>query len=131
MTDHDVTQIDLIHMLIVAEEEMLMSTSEEKVFEGSVSQISKDIDNGNNGSPENVSPSNGKGSAKVKPFGHMVKRKASSEIVPCANLKRSTCFYCQLEGHWLRSYPDYLKDLRDGKVKSYDSTSGSKRNKEA
>ena len=43
-----------------------------------------DIDDGNIGSPEKASLPNGKGSTKVKLFDHMVKRKANSEIVPCA-----------------------------------------------
>ncbi|KAL7605266.1 hypothetical protein Lser_V15G20189 [Lactuca serriola] len=131
MMDHDVTLIDLTYMLIVAEVEMLKTTSQAKIFEGSVSKISMDIGNVNIGSPEKVSLHNGKGSAKVKPFDHTVKRKTNSEIVPCANPKRSMCFYCQLEGHWMRSCPDYLKDLRDTKVKLCDSTLESKRKKEA
>ncbi|KAL7618541.1 hypothetical protein Lser_V15G01506 [Lactuca serriola] len=110
MSDHDITLIDLTHMLIVVEAEMLKSTIQAKVFEGSVSKIS--IDNSDNGGPEHISLPNGKGWAKVKQFDRMVKRKVSYEI-----------------GHWLQSYPNYLKGLRDGKVKLYDSTSGSKRKK--
>ena len=53
-----------------------------------------DIDNDNNGSSEKVSFASGNGSAKVKSFDHVVKRNASSEIVPCVNPKRSICFYC-------------------------------------
>ena len=64
-------------MLITDEAEMHKSTSQAKMFEGYVSKISMDIDNGKIGSPEKVSLHNGKGSAKVKPFDHMVKRKAS------------------------------------------------------
>ena len=52
MGDHDVTLIDLTHMLIVAEAEMLKGTSQANVFDGSISQISMDIDNGNNGSSD-------------------------------------------------------------------------------
>ena len=66
---------------------MLKSTSHANVFEGSVSQISMDIGNGNIGSPEKVSLPNGKGSTKVKPFDQLVKRKVNSEIVPCADPK--------------------------------------------
>ena len=62
-----------------------------------------DINDGNTGSPEKVSLPNGKGSAKVKLFDHMVKRKASSEIVPCAIPEESICFYFHLKGHWMRS----------------------------
>ncbi|KAL7595372.1 hypothetical protein Lser_V15G28487 [Lactuca serriola] len=131
MKEHDVTLIDLTYMLISVEAKMLKSISQAKMFEGSISKISMDIDNGNIGSPEKASLPNGKGSAKVKPFGHMVKRNANSKIVPCANPKRSMCFYCQLKGHWMRSCLDYLKDLRDSKVKLCDSTSKYKKKKEA
>ncbi|KAL7612710.1 hypothetical protein Lser_V15G06118 [Lactuca serriola] len=89
-----------------------------------------DIDNGNIGSPEKLSLPNGNGSAMVKLFDQMVKRKAKSEIVPCNIPKESVCFYCQEKGHWLRSCHIYLKDCNDGKVKIFDSTSGSKKRKE-
>ena len=58
-----------------------------------------DLNNGNIGSPEKVSLPNGKGSGKVKLFDHMVKRKVSSEIVPCAVPEVSICFYFQVKGH--------------------------------
>ncbi|KAL7593577.1 hypothetical protein Lser_V15G32502 [Lactuca serriola] len=131
MTDQDVILIEPTYLLIVVEAEMLKCTCQANMFEGSVSQTSVDNDNGNIGSPEKVSLPNGKGSAKVKPFDHMVKRKANSEIVQCAILEYSICFYCQLNGHWMRSFPVYLKVNRDSKVKLYDSTSGSMRKKEA
>ena len=50
--DHDVTLIDLTYMLIVAEAKMLKSSSQANIFEGFVSQTSKDIYNDNIGSPE-------------------------------------------------------------------------------
>ncbi|KAL7586894.1 hypothetical protein Lser_V15G36899 [Lactuca serriola] len=59
--DHDVTLIDLTYMLIAAEAEMLKSTIQANMFEGSASQVSMDIENGNIGSPEKVSLPNGKG----------------------------------------------------------------------
>ena len=93
------TLIDLTQMLIVVEAEMLKSTCEAKVFEGSNSKISMDIDNGNIGSPEKVSLPNGKGSAKVKLFDRMVKRRVESEIVPCVIPKEFVCFYCLEKGH--------------------------------
>ena len=74
-------------MLIVVEAIMLKSTSQAKMFGGSVSKISMDIDNGNISSLEKVSLPNGKRSTKVKPIFHMIKRKGNSEIVPCANPK--------------------------------------------
>ncbi|KAL7603818.1 hypothetical protein Lser_V15G20244 [Lactuca serriola] len=51
----------------------------------------------------------------IKSFDH--KRKAGSGIVSCANVKEANCFYCHQKGHWKRSCPDYLKDLREGRIK--------------
>ncbi|KAL4567872.1 hypothetical protein LXL04_023468 [Taraxacum kok-saghyz] len=31
--------------------------------------------------------------------------------------KEAICFYCNVIGNWKRSYPEYLQDLKDGKVK--------------
>ncbi|KAL7593212.1 hypothetical protein Lser_V15G34742 [Lactuca serriola] len=109
--------------LIATKVEILKSTNQENMFEGSVSQVSMDVKNGNVGSPEKISLSNGMGSAKVKLFDHMVKRKAKPGMVPCAIPENSICFYCQLKGHWIRSYPEYLKDLKDSKFNSYYSPS--------
>ncbi|CAH1418453.1 unnamed protein product [Lactuca virosa] len=36
---------------------------------------------------------------------------------PSANPKEAECFYCHDKGHWKRSYPKYLHDVKDGKVK--------------
>ncbi|GKA93522.1 retrotransposon protein, putative, ty1-copia subclass [Tanacetum coccineum] len=44
------------------------------------------------------------------------KRKAESEIAPTSDPKEAVCFYCNTKGHWKRSCPKYLKDLKDGKV---------------
>ena len=71
-------------------------------------------DNGNIGRPEKSSHPNGKES----------NRKAKFVIVPCTIPKESICFYFQEKGHWLRSCPDYLKDLRKGRVEKFDSASG-------
>ena len=68
-------------------------------------------ENGNIGSPENISLSKGNGKAKY-------------EIVLCTIPKESICFYCQEKEHWLRSFHIYLKDRKDGKVKKFDSASG-------
>ncbi|GJU93173.1 hypothetical protein Tco_1317929 [Tanacetum coccineum] len=38
-----------------------------------------------------------------------------SEIAPTSDPKEVVCFYCNIKGHWKRSYPKYLKDLKDGK----------------
>ncbi|GJS15114.1 hypothetical protein Tco_0409586 [Tanacetum coccineum] len=53
------------------------------------------------------------------------KRKVESEIAPTSDPKEAVCFYCNTKGIWKRSYPKYLKDLKDKKVKK-DSHSGSK-----
>ncbi|GJZ41397.1 retrotransposon protein, putative, ty1-copia subclass [Tanacetum coccineum] len=45
------------------------------------------------------------------------KRKFESEIAPTGDPKEAVCFYCNTKGHWKRSCPKYLKDLKDGKVK--------------
>ncbi|GJU09440.1 retrotransposon protein, putative, ty1-copia subclass [Tanacetum coccineum] len=44
------------------------------------------------------------------------KRKVESEIAPTSDPKEAVCFYCNTKGHWKRSCPKYLKDLKDGKV---------------
>ncbi|KAL7591698.1 hypothetical protein Lser_V15G33705 [Lactuca serriola] len=62
MSAFDVILIDLTHILIVAEAKSLKSTSEVKVFKGSNSKISMDVDNGGNGGPEKIYLPNGNGS---------------------------------------------------------------------
>ncbi|GKD67673.1 retrotransposon protein, putative, ty1-copia subclass, partial [Tanacetum coccineum] len=39
-----------------------------------------------------------------------------SEIAPTGDPKEAVCFYCNTKGHWKRSCPKYLKDLKDEKV---------------
>ncbi|GJV15870.1 putative RNA-directed DNA polymerase [Tanacetum coccineum] len=41
-----------------------------------------------------------------------------SEIAPTCDPKEAVCFYCNTKGHWKRSCPKYLKDLKDGKVEN-------------
>ena len=83
-----------------------------------------DIDIGKIGYPKKPFLPNGKGSFIVKSVDQMEKRKDKSDIVPCTITKGSICFYCQREAHWLRSCPNYLKDLRKGQVKKFDSALG-------
>ncbi|GKA22627.1 putative retrotransposon ty1-copia subclass protein, partial [Tanacetum coccineum] len=45
------------------------------------------------------------------------KRKAELEIAPTSDPKEAMCLNCNTKGHWKRSYPKYLKELKDGKVK--------------
>nr|KAJ0204875.1 hypothetical protein LSAT_V11C500240960 [Lactuca sativa] len=54
----------------------------------------------------------------------LVKGRAKFVIVPCTIPKESICFYCQEKGHWKRSCPDYLKDLKEGRIKKFDSALG-------
>ncbi|KAL7619019.1 hypothetical protein Lser_V15G03112 [Lactuca serriola] len=117
LMSHDVTLIDLTYRLIAAESSMIWRTGKAKLIGGSAFQTSMDIGNGN------------ERHAMIEMFDH--KRKAKSKVVPCAVPKESICFYCQEKGHWRRSCPIYLKDLRDRRVKTYGSTLGSKKRKEA
>ncbi|GJY10796.1 putative RNA-directed DNA polymerase [Tanacetum coccineum] len=43
--------------------------------------------------------------------------KAEFKIAPTSDPKEAVCFYCNTNGHWKRTCPKYLKDLKDGKVK--------------
>ncbi|KAL7595288.1 hypothetical protein Lser_V15G29351 [Lactuca serriola] len=117
MMNHDVTLIDLTDMLIAAESTMIWRTGKTKLIGGSAFQTSMDIGNGN------------ERHAMIEKFDH--KREAKSEVVSCAIPKKSICFYCQEKEHWRRSCPIYLRDLRDGRVKTYGSTLGSKKREEA
>ena len=110
MMNRDVTLIDLTYMLIAAESAMVWRNRKAKLIGESAFKTSMDIDNGN------------ERHAMIEKFDH--KRKAMSELVPCPVPKESICFYCQEKGHWRRSCPIYLRDLRDGRVKTYGSTSG-------
>ncbi|GJS95751.1 retrotransposon protein, putative, ty1-copia subclass [Tanacetum coccineum] len=53
----------------------------------------------------------------------MVSEGLNSEIAPTSDPKEAVCFYCNTKGHWKRSCPKYLKDLKDGKVKKGDHSS--------
>ena len=95
MTDRDMSFFDLTYLLIVAESAMFWCTGKANLIGRSTSQTLMDIENGNIGSPENISLSKGKAKAK-------------SEIVPCTTPKESVCFYCQEKGHSLQSCRIYL-----------------------
>ncbi|KAJ9551125.1 hypothetical protein OSB04_015170 [Centaurea solstitialis] len=65
-----------------------------------------------------VSHPKGKGKAKVVPRNQGLKRKAeTSDISPTSDPKEAICFYCQERGHWKRSCPKYLEDLKMNKAK--------------
>ncbi|KAL7591900.1 hypothetical protein Lser_V15G34942 [Lactuca serriola] len=107
MMNYDVTLIDLTYMLIAAESAMIWRNRKAKLIGESAFETSTDIDNGN------------ERHAMIEKFDH--KRKAMSEVVPCPVPKESICFYCQEKGHWRRSSPIYLRDLRDGRVETHGS----------
>ncbi|GJU46177.1 retrotransposon protein, putative, ty1-copia subclass [Tanacetum coccineum] len=71
---------------------------------------------GHNAKKRKTSHSNWKGKAAKGKSDRGSKRKAKSEIAPTSDPKEAVCFYCNTKGHWKRSCPNYLKDLKDGKV---------------
>nr|GEW22539.1 hypothetical protein [Tanacetum cinerariifolium] len=72
---------------------------------------------GHNAKKRKTSPSNWKGKAAKGKFDHGSKRNDESEIAPTSNPKEAVCFHYNIKGHWKRSCPKYMKDLKDGKVK--------------
>ncbi|KAL7617341.1 hypothetical protein Lser_V15G01165 [Lactuca serriola] len=113
MMNRDVTLIDLTYMLISAESEMFWRNGKAELIGESAFKSSMDIDNGY------------ERHAMIEKFDH--KRKAMSEVVSCHVPKESICFYCQEKGHWRRSCPIYLRDLRDGRVETIEEKKGSLR----
>ena len=71
---------------------------------------------GHHAKKRKTSHSNWKGKTTKGKSDHGSKRKAESEIAPTSDPKEAVCFYCNTKGHWKRSCPKYLKDLKDGKV---------------
>ncbi|GKC47655.1 retrotransposon protein, putative, ty1-copia subclass, partial [Tanacetum coccineum] len=80
---------------------------------------------GYNAKKRKTSHSNWKGKAAQGKSDRGSKRKAESDIAPTSDPKEAVCFYCNTKGHWKRSCPKYLKDLKDEKVKK-DGHLGSK-----
>ncbi|GJU68406.1 retrotransposon protein, putative, ty1-copia subclass [Tanacetum coccineum] len=72
---------------------------------------------GHNAKKRKTSNSNWKGKAAKGKSDRGSKRKVESEIAPTSDPKKAVCFYYNTKGHWRRSCPKYLKDLKDGKVK--------------
>ncbi|GKD82060.1 retrotransposon protein, putative, ty1-copia subclass, partial [Tanacetum coccineum] len=72
---------------------------------------------GHNAKKRKTSHSNWKGKAAKGKSDCRSKKKVESDIAPTSDLKEAMCFYCNTKGHWKRSYPKYLKDLKDGNVK--------------
>ncbi|GJW33498.1 hypothetical protein Tco_0053530 [Tanacetum coccineum] len=54
-----------------------------------------------------------------------LRERLNLKIAPTGDPKEAVCFYFNTKGHWKRSYLNYLKDLKDRKVKK-GSHSGSK-----
>ncbi|KAL4554376.1 hypothetical protein LXL04_039515 [Taraxacum kok-saghyz] len=48
----------------------------------------------------------------------------NSSVQAVNDQKEAVCFYCSVKGHWKRSCPKYLQDLKDGKVNATGSSSG-------
>ncbi|GKB53113.1 putative RNA-directed DNA polymerase [Tanacetum coccineum] len=72
---------------------------------------------GHNAKKRKTSHSNWKGKATQGKSDRRSKRKVKSEIASISDPKEAMCFYCNTKGHWKRSCPKYLKDLKDEKVK--------------
>nr|GEX14058.1 hypothetical protein [Tanacetum cinerariifolium] len=72
---------------------------------------------GHNAKKRKSSHSNRKGKAARGKSDSGSKRKDEYEIAPTNDPKEAVCFYCNTKGHWKRSCPKYLKDLKDEKVK--------------
>nr|GEV73462.1 hypothetical protein [Tanacetum cinerariifolium] len=70
-----------------------------------------------NAKKRKTSHSNWKGKAAKGKSNRGSKRKAGYEIAPTNDPKEAVCFYCNTKGHWKRSCPKYLNDLKDRKVK--------------
>nr|GEW29462.1 hypothetical protein [Tanacetum cinerariifolium] len=80
---------------------------------------------GHNAKKRYTSHSNWKGKVIGGKSHRGSKRKAEYDITPTSDPKEAVCFYCNEKGHWKRSCPKFLKDLKDGKVEK-GSHSGSK-----
>ncbi|GJW77998.1 retrotransposon protein, putative, ty1-copia subclass [Tanacetum coccineum] len=71
---------------------------------------------GHNAKKRKTSHSNWKGKTTQGKSDRGSKRKAEYEIAPTRDPNELVCFYYNTKGHWKRSCPKYLKDLKDGKV---------------
>ncbi|GJR93498.1 retrotransposon protein, putative, ty1-copia subclass [Tanacetum coccineum] len=67
---------------------------------------------GHNEKKRKTSHSNWKGEVIKEKSDRGSKRKAEYEIAPTSDPKEAVCFYCNTKGHWKRSFPKYLKDLK-------------------
>ncbi|GJR65183.1 LRR receptor-like serine/threonine-protein kinase ERECTA [Tanacetum coccineum] len=72
---------------------------------------------GHNEKKRKTSHSNWKGEVIKEKSDRGSKRKAEYEIAPTSDPKEAVCFYCNTKGHWKRSFPKYLKDLKTERSK--------------
>ncbi|GJW23330.1 retrotransposon protein, putative, ty1-copia subclass [Tanacetum coccineum] len=96
----------------------LLQTAEQGIKKSDVPSTSAApvLNVGHNAKKRKTSHSNWKGKATQGKSDRGSKRKVDSEIAPTGDPKEAVCFYCNTKGHWKRSCPKYLKDLKDGKV---------------
>ncbi|GJS65671.1 retrotransposon protein, putative, ty1-copia subclass [Tanacetum coccineum] len=97
----------------------LMQTAEQGIKKSDVPSTSAApvLNIGHNAKKRKTSHSNWKGKATQGKSDRGSKRKVDSEIAPTGDPKEAVCFYCNTKGHWKHSWPKYLKDLKDEKVK--------------
>ncbi|GJV45254.1 retrovirus-related pol polyprotein from transposon TNT 1-94 [Tanacetum coccineum] len=95
----------------------LLQTAEQGIKKSDVPSTSAApvLNVGHNAKKRKTSHSNWKGKATQGKSDRGSKRKVDSEIAPTGDPKEAVCFYCNTKGHWKRSCPKYLKDLKDGK----------------
>ncbi|GKF92692.1 retrotransposon protein, putative, ty1-copia subclass, partial [Tanacetum coccineum] len=96
----------------------LLQTAKQEIKKIDVPSSSTDpvLTVGHNAKKRKTSHSNRKGKAAKGKSDRGSKRKAEFEIAPTSDPKEAMCFYCNTKGHWKRSCPKYLKDLKDGNV---------------
>ncbi|GJS95092.1 retrotransposon protein, putative, ty1-copia subclass [Tanacetum coccineum] len=71
-----------------------------------------------NAKKRKTSHSNWKGKATQGKSDRGSNRKVEYEIGPISDPKEAVCFDCNTKWHWKCSCPEYLKDLKDGKVEN-------------
>ncbi|GKC28889.1 retrotransposon protein, putative, ty1-copia subclass, partial [Tanacetum coccineum] len=104
------TSIMELHSLLQTAEQVIKKSDVPSTLTAHVLNV------GHNAKKRKTSHSNWKGKATQGKSDRGSKRKVDSEIAPTGDPKEAVCFYCNTKGHWKRSCPKYLKDLKDGKV---------------
>ncbi|KAL7599056.1 hypothetical protein Lser_V15G23571 [Lactuca serriola] len=98
MMHHNVTLIDLTYFLIASESAMIWRAGQANLPGESNSQTAM-------------------GTGNIRSL-----ERTKSMIVRCAVPNESICFYCQEKGALEMKLPNYLRNLRDGRVKRHGST---------